>query len=391
MSVQADFRTGSWRQMDMAQSPFVRLAETLDTDALGVPKRDGGFSPAFLEYLRLLFTAEEAEAASRLNVGLPLRSVQEVAEEMGRPAEEVQKLLDGLVSKRVILGAGGSYVLPDMKLVVNYHQLREETGKDDIDAGELYQKFFIEDGFYRFYQSSAAGTPMRRAIPIGESIADQQKVLSHEEIDSVLDGVEEGSMALVPCPCRVRTEKLGIRECKDEHPVASCLFIGNLARGAVGFGWGKQISPEDAKKYVEETREMGLVMMVNNHLGFDDGIICFCCGCCCSTSRGITRWDNPQAFARSDFVARVSDECITCGNCVDACMFNAISLEEDAEMAVVDETRCMGCGVCTVTCSSESLKLYRLEREPIFESEDVLMEEVARENLAAGQIRLRRG
>jgi len=59
-------------------------------------------------------------------------------------------------------------------------------------------------------------------------------------------------------------------------------------------------------------------------------------------------------------------------------------------MAVVDETRCMGCGVCTVTCSSESLKLYRLEREPIFESEDIMMEKVARENLAAGQTRLRR-
>jgi len=238
----------------MAESPFVRLAETLDTDALGVPKRDGGLSPAFLEYLRLLFTAEEAAAASHLNVIPLFRSVQEVAGEMGRSAEEVQELLDGLASRNVILGIGGSYLLPNMRLVVNYHQLREETGKDDIDAGELYQKFFIEDGFYRFYQSSAAGTPMRRAIPIGESIADEQKVLSHEEIDSVLDAVEADAMALVPCPCRTRTEKLGIRECKDEHPVASCLFLGNMARGVVGLGWGKQISPEDAKKYVGETR-----------------------------------------------------------------------------------------------------------------------------------------
>ena len=113
----------------MAKSPFVRLSETLDTDALGVPKRDGGFSPAFLEYLRLLFTAEEAEAASHLNVAPPLRSVQEVAGEMGRSAEEAQELLDGLASKNVILGFGGSYVLPNMRLVVNYHQFREKTGK----------------------------------------------------------------------------------------------------------------------------------------------------------------------------------------------------------------------------------------------------------------------
>jgi len=43
----------------MAEPPFVRLAETLDTDALGLPKRAGGFSPAFLECLRLLFTAKK--------------------------------------------------------------------------------------------------------------------------------------------------------------------------------------------------------------------------------------------------------------------------------------------------------------------------------------------
>ena len=373
----------------MAGSSYIKLAETLDTNLQGIPKTEGEFSKAFLEYLELLFTPEEAEAASHLNVGAPLVSAQDVALKMGCPTEEVHQLLDGLATNHVIVGGGGSYTLPDMKLVVNYHQLREELGKDDIQAGELYQQFFIKDGFYRFYESSAAGTPMRRAIPVEQSVASEQKVLSHEEIDSVLDNVNGGFMALVPCPCRVRTEKLGIRECKENNAVASCLFVGNMARGAVDWGLGREVSKGQAKKYIEETRELGLVMMVNNHHDFTDGIICFCCECCCSVTRGLTRWDNPQALARSDFVARASEECIACGNCVDRCMFNAISLPEDADAALVDENRCMGCGVCTVTCSSDSLRLYRLEREPIFESEAVLMGKVAEENRAAGQCRPR--
>jgi ferredoxin len=369
----------------MADSPYFKLAEALDANRIGIPKKDGEFYPSFLEYLELLFTPEEAEAAAQLGVGAPFTKSQDVAEKMGRPIEEVQGLLDAATTKGVIIGGGGSYTLPIMALVVNYHQLREEIGQDDIQAGELYQQFFIKDGFYRFYQSGAEGTPQRRAIPVNEAVEGEQKVLSHEEITHVLDNVKGGFMALVPCPCRTRTEKLGIRECKDQNPVASCLFIGNTARAAVHQGFGREVSREQADKYIEEVREMRLVVMVNNHKGYDDGLLCFCCECCCSTSRGITRWDNPRAFARSDFVARVSEECIACGNCVDRCMFQAISLPEDADMAAIDEDKCMGCGVCTVTCSSESLKLYRLEREPIFETAEELTAKVTRENRHAGQ------
>jgi ferredoxin len=369
----------------MAESPYVQLARALDTNFQGIPKRDGEYSSAFLEYLELLFTPEEAEVASCLGVGAPFTTSQEVAEKTGRLLEEVQKPLDALTERKVIIGGGGAYTLPIMGLVVNYHQLREKLGGDDIKAGELYQEFFIRDGFYRFYESGAEGTPLRRAIPVNEAVEGEQKVLSHEELDHVLDNALDGFMALVPCPCRTRTDKLGIRECKDENPVASCLFIGNTARGAVHQGIGKPIDREQADQYVAEVRELPLVTMVNNHKDFDDGIICFCCGCCCSISRGITRWDNPRALARSDFVARVSDECIACGICEDRCIFGAIALPEDADQAVVDEEKCMGCGVCTVTCSSESLKLYRLEREPIFEDGMELTAKVTAENVAAGQ------
>jgi ferredoxin len=310
-----------------------------------------------------------------------------VAEVAGRPLEEVEKMLVRLVEKGTVLGFGGQYMLPIMPLLVNFHPFRGLDDDDAVKSAELYQEFFIKDGFSKFYESSAAGTPHRRAIPVDQSISAGQQVLSHEESDYYLENASMGAYALAPCPCRNRTEVLGIRECKDKFPIASCLFVGAPAMLMGTNGVGKNITREEAKQYLDESFEQGLVMMTDNTKEMTDGVICLCCGCCCSITRGLIKWDNPSAFARSDFVAKVSDDCVACGECVDRCMFDAISLEDGDEAASIDEDKCMGCGVCTVTCPSEALRLDRLEREPIYANGKELRRKVAAENEAAGQKR----
>ena len=369
----------------MKQSPYKKLAEQIDTNLNGAPKKDGDFSPAFLKYLELLFTPEEAAVALHLSVDPRMKSAEEIAQETGRNEEDIERLLNAMAEKGVIIGAGGQYMLPVIPLVVNIHQFRERVDKETVEAAKLYQDFFIKDGFYRFYESSAAGTPLRRAVPVEQSIDSKQEVLSHEELSAFLDNAGMESIALVPCPCRTRTERLGIRECKDNNPVGHCLFIGMPAVLLSARGEGKMISREEAKKYAADMREKGLVVMTDNAASMNNGVICFCCGCCCSITRGLTRWDNPRAFARSNFVAQVHEECAACGTCVDRCFFKAISLPDGADSAEVDESRCMGCGVCTVTCTTGALRLERLEREPIFASTSELHSRVSAENEAAGQ------
>ncbi len=371
----------------MAESIYKKLAERIDMNITGVPKKGGDYSPAFLEYLELLFTPEEAEVASFLSVTPHRVTAEDIAERAGRPAEEIEPVLARLAEKGVIVGFGGQYMLPVIPLLINYHPFRNKDDEDTMKAGKLYQDFFIKDGFHKYYVSSAAGTPQRRVVPVEQSVAGGQQVLSHEEVDYFLDQANMGAYTLAPCPCRNRTEKLGIRECKDKFPVASCLFVGMAAMLMAGRGDGREVTREEAKKYLEEMREAGLVMMTDNAEEMKDGVICLCCGCCCSTTRGITRWDNPRAFARSNFVGRVSDDCAACGTCVDRCIFDAISVPDGADKAEIDESRCMGCGVCTVTCPTESLRLERLEREPIYTNSRELHKKVAAENEAAGQKR----
>ena len=65
----------------------------------------------------------------------------------------------------------------------------------------------------------------------------------------------------------------------------------------------------------------------------------------------------PYLLAKSNFVATIDQEgCDACGVCKDErCPMDAI-IEEDGVYAVQDQ-RCIGCGVCTVTCPTESITL----------------------------------
>jgi len=65
---------------------------------------------------------------------------------------------------------------------------------------------------------------------------------------------------------------------------------------------------------------------------------------------------------------------------VDRCFFGAITLDEDQEKSVVDAEKCMGCGVRTITCDQEALRLKRVERERPFATARELAKTIAAEN-----------
>jgi ferredoxin len=82
--------------------------------------------------------------------------------------------------------------------------------------------------------------------------------------------------------------------------------------------------------------------------------ICNCCGCCCAAVEAMQKYGIPM-IASSGYVASVDPKsCKACGDCMKACFFNAISVEETA---VVSRDACMGCGVCARTCPNGAMSL----------------------------------
>jgi ferredoxin len=91
-------------------------------------------------------------------------------------------------------------------------------------------------------------------------------------------------------------------------------------------------------------------------------VICNCCKCCCGGIEVMRKYDSP-AMASSGYVAQVDATlCTACGTCVEACPFEAISLNDVSE---INWAKCMGCGVCVGQCPSQALALERDERKGI--------------------------
>lgn len=363
------------------EARYLKIAEGFDRNALGVPREGEAFSEAFLDYLELLYTPEEAELVQHLRMPKDFLGAADVAETAGKSEEEVRSLLDDLAARGHIIGFMGVYCLPEIPLLVNVHQFREKLGPDDLRAADLYQTFFIRDGFYRNYETSVKGTPLTRVIPVERAVENRQKVLETEEAHRIIDA--QSQLALVPCPCRTRTEKMGRRECADRNPVGSCIMMGTTAAYFEGIGLGERVTPDEAKAYLDGMQEKGLVAITDNWEAQDHTIICSCCSCCCSQLRGRTRWDNPSAVSPSNYVAEASEGCVLCGACEERCFFGAIALDEDEGRAIVDPGRCMGCGVCTHACPEEAMKLKRVERSTLFSGPKELYRRVAEENKGA--------
>ena len=54
------------------------------------------------------------------------------------------------------------------------------------------------------------------------------------------------------------------------------------------------------------------------------------------------------------------------------CAYNAISLDEERQIAVINEAMCKGCGACVATCRGTAIKLHGFEDEQILRMLNVL-------------------
>lgn len=66
-------------------------------------------------------------------------------------------------------------------------------------------------------------------------------------------------------------------------------------------------------------------------------------------------------------------------------MFGALYIDEEIGKAMVDDEKCIGCGVCTITCKPEALKLHRVERSKTFSSPQELYRKIDSENEIIGE------
>jgi electron transport complex protein RnfB len=331
------------------ESPYRRLAHSLDA----LPNR---FPPAEdesdLRLLAKIFTPEEAALAAGL-----LREKEtpaQIAERLERPQPETISMLKEMTKKGLIsMGktAEGRLGFGLMPFVVGIYEA--QIGRLDTEMAQLFEAYFRQ----AFGSALQVKPQVHRVIPVGESIKNNLEVRPFESVASLIDQAQ--SWGVLDCICRVQKALIG-QPC--QHPMDVCMVLSTKADA---FHVGETVQPltrEGAYQTLQRAAQAGLVHCVSNNQR-EISYICNCCTCSCGILRGMAELGIANVVARSAFINRVDESlCIACGDCISACPFGALTLENSAGVL---EKRCTGCGVCIAVCPQGALALERRPGEAL--------------------------
>lgn len=170
------------------------------------------------------------------------------------------------------------------------------------------------------------------------------------------------------CLCREAND------CKDYPHDLGCLFMGEAAKIVVKHNLGRQFTYEEACARVDEAARVGLMGQavwieveqllwgIPNDLMDHFMEICFCCPCCCIAlrlARNATEKERHR-FHPSGWTAVVDQtKCIGCGSCLNGengCPVEALSMGENGKITI-DGEHCVGCGICRSRCSADAISI----------------------------------
>jgi NAD-dependent dihydropyrimidine dehydrogenase PreA subunit len=335
----------------MADELYDQLADIFNMIGFGSNK-----SPELEALLKSLFTVEEAEIAVNLSPVSP-EPPEKVAERTGRDPLQVAILLDKMADKGLIYSSvrNGDKWYKIIQLVPGIFELQFMKGEINDRARELARLF---DDYFHARSPEEQGKASQqkdsihfaRVIPIEKTIAAGTEVFSFEQARKYIDKSDTITVSI--CYCR-HEQRLLDRGC--DYPDEVCLQIGPFAEFVRDRGFGREISREEAHAVLKKSADAGLIHTSSNTQERID-FICNCCACCCAIIKGVSTFGAPVRTISSNYEAAIDpDVCTACGECVEKCQMDALSLE--ADKAKIRVEKCIGCGVCVYHCPVEALSL----------------------------------
>ncbi len=334
----------------MEHNPYRKLAQRLDQMPNGFPADPEGRELRILEYL---FTPEEAELASNLNISY--QTVEQIQARSDGEYKAIRNSLKDLAKRQLIkvkkLESELGFAL--MPFVVGFYESRLTT----ID--EKFAQLF-EDYYMNSFGKLLEVTPqVHRVIPVQESIPIEMDIRPYESVTQILEKAQ--AWGVQDCICRVQKSLIG-EGC--DHPVEVCLVMDSRPGIFDQVDFIRSLTKEETYEVLNTVADAGLVHTVSNT---QEGTwyICNCCTCSCGILRGLKDLGIANVVARSEFVNLVDNElCQGCELCVDYCQFGALTMTDEL-LVRIDSVKCVGCGVCTPHCPEDALHLVRRPEEEI--------------------------
>ena len=392
-----------------SRDAYKNLEDRLNWFTQGAPS-----SETLTKILSVLFTEKEAKWVSKL----PIRpfTLKKAAQLWGTSEAKAEKLLDHLCEKGLLVDSYDrgvrKFVLPPP--MIGFFEFSLMRTRGDIDQKYLSELFYqyinVEEDFIKDL-FLGMDTKLGRVF-VNESVLMTEKtnhILDYERATHIIE--EADFIGVGTCFCRHKNYHLGI-PCKLGAPMETCLTFGNVARSlAEHGGYTRQIDKVEAKEILAMSYDYNLVQMGEN-VRENPAFMCNCCGCCCEALEAVRRFSPMQPIATTNYLPHINyDDCVSCGKCEKVCPILAISMNEPAPMAeneqismakegpvsvtgnghvsasgnepssgiekkalttgtgkkhpVIDETICLGCGVCARNCPRKAITLQRRPIEVI--------------------------
>jgi len=322
---------------------------------------------------------DEEQVTFLLNFKKPILTFQELTEKTGMSDTELMDMLNSLMDNGIIMDAPIEdsnmmeyRLLPPVADIFEYSLIGERPFEQKKKLAQLFEKMFKEttemvqtnyEGLLPIFKERI---PIyARVIPIEKELTvPQEKVLPLYEASKIID--EQDIISLSECPCKLERSLLG-GSCKTSSDRFRCFHFGNIGRYFIEHKLGKSVSKEEAKRILKEAEEKGLVHKTfHDDFSFDqkENSICNCCKCCCilfqTYYRGIVSF-----HTMTSYIAEVDEsKCVGCGICVEKCPIEAISLIDGK--AHDDKNKCIGCGVCVHHCPEKARILKQTELREVY-------------------------
>jgi Pyruvate/2-oxoacid:ferredoxin oxidoreductase delta subunit len=189
-------------------------------------------------------------------------------------------------------------------------------------------------------------------------------------ISMVRKAIEESSYRMIMNKCMCRD----YHTCKNYPIELACIMLGEACRKMVGSGIARYVTVEEALDHLERAAQLGLVatcawveieatlMGISPEQRERYMEICLCCPCCCVGVRQLKKAMSipflKDRFRSVGWKACDTDDCISCGQCVDICPMEAI---ESRGKGISVSEECMGCMLCAFKCPEKAIAMEEIE------------------------------
>lgn len=311
----------------------------------------------FFTLARELFTPEQAEIASAMPVGFS--NIEQIAEglpgmQVGELASRLESMADNFLIQ--IRETGGKKTYELLPFIPGITELSSLSGFDNERAIRVHN--LVMEYIWALEKLAASMPPPEpapaentRKVSIEEDVQRKSAVVPLHELKDLLRNTEYIGAGI--CMCR-RWGDLEKKPCKA--PQDNCLVLGQSAKFAMGRGVVKRITSEEAIRRMEIADKAGLIHTYSNDPDHFINLLCNCCQCHCRIIQSIKNSPLPGDVITARYLAEIDpDTCTACEACIERCQMGALKMENGRLTCNV--VRCLGCGLCTSVCPTESITL----------------------------------